>query len=992
MGRAPELESLKAKHRPKGRPPRIFEITPTTIESAAQRPALRHRFEAETSSEFSTPGNALPCIILHKYLKVMRPPLACLALVLSPIWLAAGPTLAALPGDPAFPPLPEAVFERVVAEFAAPPASISPNEPRERFETATPENIDRLLNMPAFSTLPRAAKERALQNAGRGRLLDFERPSDVLTWIETWFPEEISATRKAKDFSRTLGYGGIGPIRPREAVDTNGAAFFYLWHCMPFSVWQYASGNPYQRRSGDGGPFRRGVACANNADLDEVEATRKRRPGTSVVHLDKGPVYSFFGPHLSSDPLAIERRLTPILVGKFKRFLADRRCTGSGPDDCVVVLSLWSDLTPDDPDLAAAITTLDAEVFPASAPPADLDETRRRAAFLRVRLTSILFASAAWQPPALAETLDRINRLPASYAGSGAYASADSGSERMNPWTFAGQSFKHFPQLLGAVIDSLLRLPGAERCEALARWKIGDHTLPLAEMSLREQQLADGRTCVKPDWQGLAAKSTQGRIGDLLVSYVTENTDGMLRDEVLRQVTYDAQVCVPPGSIHPAVRALCERYVSLPPIAPTKTLTQTKETYTVLEMPITSDGKTFSHSLGEWLQQLFGERSPDILDRTRRKLEVTLPREHQDRPRLWRRGDGSHALLEIDSAYVLSIDAKDVVRIKIPRRFQERAEWERRPAKVTDLDGDGRPEMWWTDRGLNCNRKDSDLLRNLDCSPDAMLMGEVDGDTLTYFHRDQAASARDPAWYPAPPQVQKGRDAECNGILIYWLIHPRTITLVRGGGHDSESLGDGLVASACAPHPTQPGQAIVAQARRLPGPNDEGTTKVEVDVAVIDLAREEIVRKVRERFEEDAGTRFDTYSLRIDTGRYLLKPGVRAFGVRYGIGHGPRCAEGGSSDFLHLYVEEGARLRKVLSGLPMSEWSLIAGSPCGEGDVGIESIKRTIHLAPTSTAGWRDLVVKRHVTTDFTTKDEPPKVTKEKPSEEIFRMRDGRYQ
>lgn len=130
-------------------------------------------------------------------------------------------------------------------------------------------------------------------------------------------------------------------------------------------------------------------------------------------------------------------------------------------------------------------------------------------------------------------------------------------------------------------------------------------------------------------------------------------------------------------------------------------------------------------------------------------------------------------------------------------------------------------------------------------------------------------------------------------------------------------------------------------------------------MAVIDAGKHRIVQLYRDKVETDSSIRINSGSLRLDTARYNLAPGVRALGVRMSIGHSPRCAEGSESDYLTLFIEVGAKLRPVLKNMAMSAWSLIEGLPCnnGEGASVNDNIQRSIVVLPSVTEGWHDLQV-----------------------------------
>ena len=103
-------------------------------------------------------------------------------------------------------------------------------------------------------------------------------------------------------------------------------------------------------------------------------------------------------------------------------------------------------------------------------------------------------------------------------------------------------------------------------------------------------------------------------------------------------------------------------------------------------------------------------------------------------------------------------------------------------------------------------------------------------------------------------------------------------------------------------------------------------------------------------------------SLRIDTARYDLAPGVRAFGVDVASqASGPKCAEGGAGPLRTLFVRDGASLRPVLASLVLSSWRLVSGPACPgaerkDGAV-VEDTATTISVAPHATHGFADLVL-----------------------------------
>ena len=81
------------------------------------------------------------------------------------------------------------------------------------------------------------------------------------------------------------------------------------------------------------------------------------------------------------------------------------------------------------------------------------------------------------------------------------------------------------------------------------------------------------------------------------------------------------------------------------------------------------------------------------------------------------------------------------------------------------------------------------------------------------------------------------------------------------------------------------------------------------------------------------------------------------------IGYSPRCAEGGESAYLTLFVEDGRQLKPVLKDLPTCAWRIAEGSS-GYGDANAdytrETVAVTLEVLPTVTEGWHDLEVTAH--------------------------------
>lgn len=178
---------------------------------------------------------------------------------------------------------------------------------------------------------------------------------------------------------------------------------------------------------------------------------------------------------------------------------------------------------------------------------------------------------------------------------------------------------------------------------------------------------------------------------------------------------------------------------------------------------------------------------------------------------------------------------------------------------------------------------------------------------------------------------------------------------------EGEDRGD-VIDLVCKPHPTHRHLTIVAmfhvvkdaQGERLPD-------RAGFVTAVFDARRGGVESFYQDTVEEDASIRVRDASLWLDTARYDLAAGVRAFGVRMDIGYGPRCADGGESQYLTLFVANGTRLRPVLKSQPMwlsqvLRWSDEPDTGACTPEVFAEA-NLSLSLGRTASKGWQNLDV-----------------------------------
>jgi len=140
--------------------------------------------------------------------------------------------------------------------------------------------------------------------------------------------------------------------------------------------------------------------------------------------------------------------------------------------------------------------------------------------------------------------------------------------------------------------------------------------------------------------------------------------------------------------------------------------------------------------------------------------------------------------------------------------------------------------------------------------------------------------------------------------------------------------GTPIVAQACRVWPYDPSLALAAVAYPLPGADRIGERALRLVVAVLDAQDARLLATHEADLGEDAVFALAEDGLLLDTARYDLAKGTRAFGVVLrSSAPGASCPDGRFNDELTLYVREGEILRPVFTSY-MDFWSRVEGEPC----------------------------------------------------------------
>lgn len=215
------------------------------------------------------------------------------------------------------------------------------------------------------------------------------------------------------------------------------------------------------------------------------------------------------------------------------------------------------------------------------------------------------------------------------------------------------------------------------------------------------------------------------------------------------------------------------------------------------------------------------------------------------------------------------------------------------------------------------------------------------------------------AFAQVPSAMAAGDHQECAQMLLSLLGRQLQVAHFAPdpGDHGTDPAGV-VLASSCKRMPDDPRLTLAAVAWDAHKEDSKALV-----VAIVDESTSRIEALRQAEIDEDAATRVNNGSLRLDTAPYALAPGVRAFGLDVFLDDGS-CGEGGSGPSRTLYVREGRTLRPVLAGLSMSQWVYLrgnqprcAGDPKEAAAAILETDDLAIGLGEPGKNGWRDLAL-----------------------------------
>ncbi|MEK8034609.1 hypothetical protein AACH06_27655 [Ideonella sp. DXS29W] len=682
-----------------------------------------------------------------------------------------------------------AVVADIDAALKTSPQKWSSLTPRE----ATPERLARLYGGLQFRQLSVPHREAGLMWAGQGDLLRFDSPSDIVRQMDRWFSQAPSAGTGADPAAAQNGSRYLARMRgPFHHWQDTPIAFAALWNCMPRRVWVHPDRSPFDAEV-DRGTGLYGLASPGSEELDFGFCIRERNgwvtsafdtpQARAAAEADARTLRARAEPLVGQRLAAHLKRRGCAGTGPDDCVLAAALWASVSPGDRQLPEALrriHAEVWP--------ATTLWGPNDGEAPRQARLTEALRLAALTRATLISIGGAPDLWSADAVTSALKQLARLqPVLDAVANDrqrdWVISELRDDRglANPWP-ALQSLAAHPAGAASLGAQLATMPDTPGCEPTQRWL--KRTPPALSASIAISHWTSQATgnpgkigtarsrsgvgCIEPDWSWLArASEAEAAAFRLALKPLIEKVTEGLHEHLLDGLTLGGAACFGPEATGtPAdVKALCRQWVSEPqqvtePLPGSGRRVPPADVFAALNLPAwpeaaaSASEKEVNDALRarmSHLAALLGQLGAPADSSAR--LVQTLEQLHRqiDSAAAWRSRDGQQHVIALglwgnappdtapptssawpytEDRLLLWLSAGRLQVVGIPLRFAYQYD-SGSVERITDIDHDGRPELWLTGTFGECDGED--LKPGEDCAISTTHMGEIWADTLSFF-------------------------------------------------------------------------------------------------------------------------------------------------------------------------------------------------------------------------------------------------------------------
>ncbi len=932
--------------------------------------------------------------------------------------------------------------------------------PQFQPQSTTKQNISRLLNDPRFKNEPTKLHGAAIAVAANTQLLRFETPSDIIAKMSQWFPHDIQDLKSIFEanipyLSRDTTIKVKDPLElsgPYQFWDDDSTAFLTLWNCMPQTAWlrpDFDPSNPILAAHNNAlsGLVNKGNSsydadfgyCLENYNTTEQQMWAILGPNERLVTEAEGEI-EYKKMMTIRHKTAI--RVKSILSKRLPQWINALHCTGTGPDDCLLLLDIWGVVAPHDPEITAIIKKLDQnkEYLKGYKGSTKLSRTL---AFNSLKLKAINANPELWTSAAYAESVHQISKIAnqfdfVSLHKNGIYFSDITGSGHTDPWLIAIHAAVEHRQFRAPLFQAIRSL---DSCSLKSLWLDYDVSLKrLYIFDVFDKGISE--PCLHPSkselndlsfstsqWsvQSLSVGEAKGEIADEVRAKFDQLADTSpskdVRTYLLSYMIGTSGQCSPDDSKESEwSRNFCMNHRYNPLITPFKIagtnleLTNATKFRKYYLQKTSDDNDTDKVTDREFIQAL----SLNTDDRVALSIKQYIASTKLTEITIWRKETNSQAIVKLhgnndENFYLISPHSFEKVQLPYEWFIASNVGHPRHVEDISDLDNDGNLEVWLEDDDNDCHNNDSDLERDLNCHSKTAQMGELDGNMLGFFKNNKdnpvktiehnSGDSTHKIVLPDNKYLIRNDEGRCNKTIINQVLSkalPNYFKSIDPDFEDDTSEYEDGFSIQCKTHPVDPSLTIIT----FFYPTDDAGTdqsnrsndSAEVNnfvVAVIDLKNGIIKNLFEDTIEDDAEICVECGFLSIDTARYNITSKMRAFGIRMHISHSSRYAEAGEGDYLSLFIEDGKKLKRILNAYPMEKWEIVSQEPnCMDSDNGcdVRSSRYFISIAPTITNGWHDLILSEKIGVNVDLSD-PNKTGEIKHGDDIvLKMKNGLYQ